>query len=90
LQQLTLWGCIRIRHLNGFGGGNDCHRLDVQPCNIVMLNLRGCHNLDDDAARALQCMQLHLRSLDVSECHRLTDKFMVCHFLCRTVPLCTA
>jgi hypothetical protein len=80
LQQLTLWGSIHIRHLNGFGTGNDCHRLNIQPCNIVMLNLRGCHNLGDDAAQALKCMQRHLRSLDVSECHRLTDHFAVSQF----------
>jgi len=67
LAQLTLWGCIRLKSLS------------FERCvgNLVMLNLWGCHSLLDEAANALAPMS-NLRSLIVSECHRLTDAFLVC------------
>lgn len=45
------------------------------PMKLVLLNLWGCHNLTDAAAHHLNCL-LNLRSLCVSECHRLTDQFV--------------
>ena len=67
LAQLTLWGCIRLKSLS-------FERLDQ--VNLVLLNLWGCHSLLDEAADALAPMS-NLRSLIVSECHRLTDSFLV-------------
>ena len=71
LVQLTLWGCIRLKSLS-------FERLhQVAGCgNLVLLNLWGCHSLLDEAADALAPMT-NLRSLIVSECHRLTDEFLV-------------
>jgi hypothetical protein len=74
LEQLTLWGCTRLQHLSfdqpdkfsAFTSGN-----------LVLLNLWGCHSLKDDAAIALAGMSSTLRTLIVSECHRLTDAFVV-------------
>ena len=43
---------------------------------LVLLNLWGCHNLADDAAQQIIHLP-QLRSLCVSECHRLTDRFVV-------------
>jgi hypothetical protein len=65
LEQLTLWGCIRLKHL-GFSSSQ----------KLVLLNLWGCHGLQDESAVALEGM-VHLRTLIVSECHRLTDAFFV-------------
>jgi hypothetical protein len=78
LAQLTLWGCIRLKSLS-------FERLNqVADCgNLVLLNLWGCHSLLDDAADALAPMS-NLRSLIVSECHRLTDSFLVS--LAQNVP----
>jgi F-box domain len=68
LSQLTLWGCIKMNHLEfdtkTFGGGG----------RLVILNLCGCYSLHDDAAEAIRRMN-HLNSLIVNECHRLTDNF---------------
>jgi hypothetical protein len=69
LAQLTLWGCIRLKSLSFERLNQDCG-------NLVLLNLWGCHSLLDDAADALAPMR-NLRSLIVSECHRLTDSFLV-------------
>mmetsp|Transcript_29095 Transcript_29095/g.55156 ORF Transcript_29095/g.55156 Transcript_29095/m.55156 type:complete len:577 (+) Transcript_29095:1589-3319(+) len=44
--------------------------------NLTLLNLWGCHNLTDAAALRLANLT-RLRSLCVSECHRLTDKFVM-------------
>jgi hypothetical protein len=74
LEQLTLWGCTRLQHLSfdqpdkssAFTSGN-----------LVLLNLWGCHSLKDNAAIALAGMSSTLRTLIVSECHRLTDAFVV-------------
>jgi len=43
--------------------------------NLTLLNLWGCHNLTDAAALRMTNLT-RLRSLCVSECHRLTDKFV--------------
>jgi hypothetical protein len=73
LSQLTLWGCIRLSNLS-FEGMNQVLRPGCG--NLVLLNLWGCHSLLDGAASALKPMR-NLRSLIVSECHRLTDAFLV-------------
>jgi hypothetical protein len=72
LSQLTLWGCARLRHLS-FHSSVD---LNIGCGKLVILNLWGCHSLTDDAARALEAMK-YLRSLIVSECHKLTNTFLV-------------
>lgn len=71
LSQLTLWGCTRLRHLSFDTVDNNvgCGRL-------VLLNLWGCHSLLDGVANSLGTMR-HLRSLVVSECHKLTNTFLV-------------
>ena len=72
LQQLTLWGCTRLKHLLFHDVPTT-----LNSGKLVFLNLWGCYNLNDDVAQALGCMK-HLKSLIVSECHRLTDRFVVC------------
>ena len=67
LEQLTLWGCTRLREIN-FAPA--CR------AKLSLLNLWGCHGLDDNAAVSLDGM-ICLKSLIVSECHRLTDAFFV-------------
>lgn len=71
LSQLTLWGCVRLSNLSFV-------RLNqMRGCgNLVLLNLWGCHSLLDTAANALEPMR-NLQSLILSECHRLTDAFLV-------------
>lgn len=67
LEQLTLWGCIKL------------HELQFAPSireTLVLLNLWGCHGLSDNAATTLEGM-VCLRTLIVNECHRLTDAFFV-------------
>jgi hypothetical protein len=71
LSQLTLWGCTRIQHLR-FDAIHECGSIG----KLVILNLWGCHNLKDEAAESLGSMK-NLSSLIVSECHRLTDVFVV-------------
>jgi hypothetical protein len=71
LAELTLWGCIRLKHLSFAHGGSV-----FRSSKLVTLNLWGCHSLTDDAAQSLECMT-NLKSLIVSECHRLTDQFVV-------------
>jgi hypothetical protein len=78
LAQLTLWGCTRLRHLS-FGGDGPNNFLSASAeagAKLVFLNLWGCHGLQDDAADSLEGMH-SLHSLIVSECHRLTDQFVV-------------
>mmetsp|Transcript_5122 Transcript_5122/g.10840 ORF Transcript_5122/g.10840 Transcript_5122/m.10840 type:complete len:643 (-) Transcript_5122:214-2142(-) len=89
LEQLTLWGCI---------GLNEIRLPDIQVNHpsivyIAVVNLWGCHNLNDNAANSFEGMD-NLRSLVVSECHRLTDTFVVsfqhllsCDFLYTLTPL---
>lgn len=95
LSQLTLWGCIKLKHLyfDGSNGetltttsaprgvveypnhqGIDPHK--VSSGKLVSLSLWGCLKLGDDIASALGNMK-NLRSLVVSECHRLTDQFAI-------------
>jgi hypothetical protein len=69
LNQLTLWGSTRLQHLSFEG-------LEWGTGNLVLLNIWGCHSLKDEAAQALAPMK-SLRSLIASECHRLTDAFVV-------------
>jgi hypothetical protein len=73
LEQLTLWGCVRLRHLK-FDSGNDINTTNTSD-RLVILNLWGIHDLQDDAAHALSNLP-NLNSLIVSECHRLTDCFV--------------
>ena len=77
LEQLTLWGCTRMQHL---GFDNDAVNIKQKSAfnsgKLVVLNLWGCHSLKDEAAESLGCMK-NLVSLIVSECHRLTDQFLV-------------
>ncbi|MGK3746481.1 MAG: hypothetical protein ACI90V_013343 [Bacillariaceae sp.] len=73
LEQLTLWGCVRLRHLK-FDSGNDINTTNTSD-RLVILNLWGIHDLQDDAAHALSNLP-NLNSLIVSECHRLTDRFV--------------
>lgn len=66
LAQLTLWGCIRVKHL----------KFDVFTSErLTILNLWGCYSLGDDTALIIGNMP-NLSSLIVSECHRLTDGFV--------------
>jgi len=92
LVQITLWGNIHLKHVN-FSGEEDKETLhtttsaslprppslsDFQaPSKLIILNLWGCHNIDDSAAKSFTSSCLpHLRSLCLSECHRLTDEFV--------------
>lgn len=65
LEQLTLWGCIGLRELH-LGSAE----------TLAVVNLWGCHSLRDDAANAFQGFEA-LRTLNMSECHRLTNEFVV-------------
>ena len=67
LKQLTLWGCIKLRNLQFHSSGD----------KLVILNLWGCYSLTDDIAMSFANMN-QLTSLTVSECHRLSDQFVVC------------
>jgi hypothetical protein len=89
LEQLTLWGSIRLNHLR-FPSPHDQPTAAAVPSRfgstmsssatggrrLVLLNLWGCHSLRDDAAQSLIGMT-QLRTLIVSECHLLTDSFVV-------------
>lgn len=70
LSLLTLWGCTRLKTLvvNRSEGGDGSNQ-------VVMLNLWGCHGLGDGIEEAIGIMP-HLRSLNVAECHHLTDTFL--------------
>lgn len=85
LVQVTFWGCIRLTNMSfhdqsaGSTLQIDDHfsTMPRSPSKLVLLNLWGCHSLTDSTATALQMDNLpHLRSLCVSECHRLTDRFV--------------
>ena len=84
LEQLTLWGSIRMQRFIFV------KRVDAASSCLRMLNLWGCHGLDDTAAEALQGM-VNLRTLIVAECHKLTDVFVVrgCLRVCSAVFLST-
>lgn len=90
LVQITLWGNIGLKHVD-FSVDTATHDdilqnsdnmprrpplLNIPPTKLILLNLWGCHGLDDTAAKRLTALP-HLRSLCVSECHRLTDQFIV-------------
>lgn len=79
LEQLTLWGCTRIQELQFAAACRE---------KLFLLNLWGCHGLSDNAAAALEGMAC-LRTLIVSECHRLTDTFFV-SYLTLVGILCAA
>uniref|UniRef100_A0A7S4QRW8 F-box domain-containing protein n=1 Tax=Ditylum brightwellii TaxID=49249 RepID=A0A7S4QRW8_9STRA len=120
LNELVLWGCAQLRHLNfgdandsGGGGnlssnnrhesnnsamvggfrGNDGGRFVHAPytanqttttttlaCDkIVLLNLWGCFRLSMDAVSSMASLR-NLKSLILSECHKLTDEFVVSVF----------
>ena len=74
LEQLTLWGCTRLHQLQSFH--SSVMSSSSYPPNLTMLNLWGCHRLKDDLSLVLASLT-NLRSLTVSECHLLTDQFMV-------------
>ena len=79
LTQLTLWGCIRVRHLHFNRASSIPQSLSsamTAGANLVFLNLWGCHGLRDEAADSMAGME-SLRSLIASECHRITDQFVV-------------
>jgi hypothetical protein len=82
LEQLTLWGSTRLQHLS-FDQPDKSSVFTSG--NLVLLNLWGCHSLKDDSAVALAGMSRTLRTLIVSECHRLTDTFVVsvAHLTCQ-------
>ena len=46
------------------------------PSKLILLNLWGCYNLADAASTQMSNLT-QLRSLCVSECHRLTDRFVL-------------
>ncbi|VEU39830.1 unnamed protein product [Pseudo-nitzschia multistriata] len=81
LEQLTLWGCVRLHRLAfqggtvGGSGGGPSSAGSATHHRLVILNLWGCHDLEDDTATVLSTIH-NLDSLIVSECHRLTDRFV--------------
>jgi len=77
LEQLTLWGCVQLRHLT-FDSWNSNGKRNARTNtsnHLVILNLWGCYDLHDDAADVLSNIP-NLNCLIVSECHRLTDRFV--------------
>jgi hypothetical protein len=77
LEQLTLWGCVRLRHLK-FDSCNHSGTINAQATTsnrLVILNLWGCHDLVDDAAFVLSNIP-NMSCLIVCECHRLSDRFV--------------
>lgn len=79
LSQLTLWGCIRMQHIRIGSRTNEIgsSRINYGGCkNLVLLNLWGAHSLGDEAAASMSMLK-KMKTLIVSECHRLTDLFVV-------------
>jgi hypothetical protein len=78
LEQLTLWGTIQLTHLD-FSPITDAlaRTTPLATGRLVVLNLWGCYNLGDDIASALGSMSETLSTLILSECHRLSDSFVV-------------
>lgn len=66
LTQLTLWGTIKLKTMEKLSNMK----------GLVLLNLYGCHGLNDNCIANFKGLNL-LRSLIVSECHGLTDHFVV-------------
>jgi hypothetical protein len=75
LEQLTMWGCIKVTNLAFVGGINENGSMGNQN-NLTTLNLWGCYSLSDSIAEAFVGMK-SLRTMIVSECHRLGDAFVV-------------
>lgn len=73
LVQATFWGCIKLTHV---GPDVTATSTGVSATNLVLLNLWGCIGLIDDCVARLSTLT-NLRSLCVSECHKLTDKFVL-------------
>ncbi|KAL7435123.1 hypothetical protein ACHAXM_004457 [Skeletonema potamos] len=73
LCEATFWGCIKLTHV---GPDVATTSTDVSASNLVLLNLWGCIGLTDDCVARLSTLT-NLRSLCVSECHKLTDKFVL-------------
>jgi len=71
LSQLSLWGCIGITKLN-----ESTQMSSWTKSHLAVLNLWGCHNLQDNVANTFMGMK-NLRTLVVSECFRLSDDFVV-------------
>jgi len=93
LVQITLWGNIHLKYVNfsreedketlhtttsaSLPRPSSLSDFQTTPSKLIILNLWGCHNLDDSAAKSFNKASLpHLRSLCLSECHRLTDEFV--------------
>ena len=81
LTQLTLWGCTRVRHMifDTKSVPPSSSSFSTAGTKLVFLNLWGCHGLRDEVANSMSSMR-NLRSLIASECHRLTDQFVVRSF----------
>lgn len=77
LVQATFWGCIKVTRV---GPGINSDEL---ASNLVLLNLWGCIGLTDDCVARLGNLT-NLRSLCVSECHKLTDSFVL--EITQTIP----
>ncbi|GMH49584.1 hypothetical protein TL16_g00558 [Triparma laevis f. inornata] len=71
ISQLTLWGCIKLTTTSF-----------TSLSNLVLLNLWGCHYLQDDHLNMTALVSL--RSLIVVECHKLGDGFI--HSLVTQIP----
>ena len=91
LVQITLWGNIHLKHVNFSGEEDmetshttasaslprppSLSDFLQTPSKLIILNLWGCHNIDDAKSFTSTCLP-HLHSLCLSECHRLTDDFL--------------
>jgi hypothetical protein len=74
LKQLTLWGCIKVTQ---FVLDPHNQTLGTQGCeHLILLNLWGVHGLTDSISSSIKNL-LSLRTLIVSECHKLSDAFVV-------------
>jgi hypothetical protein len=93
LVQATFWGCIRLNHISFGGANSTIDNpsprdiienpspIDTLPFarqsnTLVLLNLWGCIGLQNSTSALLSSLT-NLRSLCVSECHKLTDDFVV-------------
>ena len=73
LEQLTLWGCHRLKNLE-FENCSNIPNANTSK-RLVILNLWGCHGLEDNVAHTLSNIP-NVSCLMVSECHRLSDRFV--------------
>eukprot|EP00956_Cyclotella_meneghiniana_P004010 scaffold4865_cov83-Cyclotella_meneghiniana.AAC.8 len=85
LVQATFWGCIQLSSLQ-VSNPNQAPT-DTLPTmlssisnqtntKLILLNLWGCHGLQNSSAALISSL-IHLRSLCVSECHKLSDDFVI-------------